>query len=112
MEEQIVKLTDDQISLIEGYTMVTDATEKEAYFIPCWFERKERGIYAVHRLGRLPGWLKRLLAEMRRIDHREIDLQYTSDDMIEFAKQFLRSCQKDRVTKYQLEQFNKEKGYE
>ena len=35
--------------------------------------------------------------------------KYTEEDMIAFAKRFLASCQKDRVTPYQLELYNKEK---
>ena len=35
--------------------------------------------------------------------------KYTEEDMIEFAKWFLRSCQKQKVTPYALELYNKEK---
>ena len=112
MKEAVIKTTPNQSSFIESYTAITDCEGKEAYFIPYWFEKKGEQKYAIHRLGRLPKWIRKLVANIRGVEDRSLSMLYTDEDMIEFARRFLIVCQKGRVTPLQLEMFNKEKGYE
>jgi len=60
-----IKVTDDQASFIEGYTMVTDL-EMEVYYVPYWFEKTGHNTYRPHSLDSLPEEIKKVI-----LSHRE-----------------------------------------
>ncbi len=77
------------------------------YFLPYWIEERKDGVHFIHLLNNLPKDLLESVKSMRGMP--EDVTTYTASDMIEFAKGFLRGCQRSKVTPYQLEIFNKGK---
>ena len=59
-----IKVTDDQASFIESYTMVTDL-EREVYYIPYWFEKTGENVYKPHSLDALPDSIKNIIRNVR-----------------------------------------------
>jgi len=63
-KEYDIKVTEEQASFIESYTMVTDL-EREVYYIPYWFEKKGNQIYKVHSLDSLPESIIKIIKSYR-----------------------------------------------
>ena len=59
-----IKVTDDQSSFIEGYTMVTDL-EMEVYYVPYWFEKTGPNTYRPRSLDSLPEKIKKIIRSHR-----------------------------------------------
>lgn len=77
------------------------------YFLPSWIEERKDGVHFLHMLDNLP---EDLLKEVKSMRGAQDDyITYTANDMIAFAKRFLRACNKYNVTPYQLAMYNKEK---
>jgi len=106
-----IKVSSDQASFIESYTMVTDLN-MEVYFIPYWFEKKASLVYTPHNLDALPDSIKAIIIANRDGCVAVEEKKYTKAEMVAFAKKFLPHCQKQRVTYRQLKEFEREQDGE
>ena len=105
----IIETSEEVLDFFNAHASKIETKEGLYYFIPGWIQERKDAVCFMHTLGNLPADLTNEVRSMRK---QNFEGQYTINDMMEFAKNFLPQCKKQNVTPYQLELFNKEKGYE